>query len=248
MKFGLIGDGYAAQRHRKAIEHVDGVLYWVYDPLKYDHFKLRLELAKLLAVDYVIIASPNYLHYQQTKYVLDNSNAKIICEKPLCMPWEPIIDNDRISVCLQLRYIENLPLKADLVKVSMTRNKAFFDSWKGDPKLSGGNFYEFYIHYIDLSILLNADFEGEVKEEGEQIREIRRNLDNCPGAYQKWDLMKVDMQSLYNTMYEEILEGRGIKPKDIFYLKYILDRNSDIHGFRTSGITDKIFIPRDQLK
>ncbi|MDD5053450.1 MAG: Gfo/Idh/MocA family oxidoreductase [Sulfuricurvum sp.] len=241
MKFGLIGDGYAARRHKKAIQHVGGSLEWIHDPPKYEQTK-EVEV-NYNGVDYVIIACPNYLHHLYTKRILANSDAKVICEKPLCLPWEPIIDDDRINICMQLRYMENLPEPAetDLINVTMVRDADFFKSWKGNPRLSGGNFYEFFIHYIDLAILLDADFEGEVKSEGTQIREIITLNGKAI------DLMGMDMQALYNRMYEEILAGRGIKPRDVFYLHYILDKNSEEHGFRYSGTIHKVRIGREQL-
>jgi len=255
MNFAIIGDGYAAQRHKKAIEHVGGHLALLLDPkIQADWanvWKRIPILAKERKIDFFVIASPNYLHYEQCKFLLGETDAQIICEKPLCLPWEPIIDDDRINIFLQLRYIENLPKQADLVRAIMVRNQQFFDSWKGDPRLSGGNFYEFFIHYVDLAILLNADFEGEVKEEGEQERQIIGHYDEigAPPNGANWyiDIMQIDMQSLYNRMYEAIATGNGTKPKEIFYLKYILDKFSNEYGFKTSGTTGKILIGKGQL-
>ncbi|MDD2679534.1 MAG: Gfo/Idh/MocA family oxidoreductase [Candidatus Omnitrophica bacterium] len=244
MNFGIIGDGYAAQRHKKAIKYIGGNLVWIYDPPKYggDEMEMNLSFASKGNADWVVITSPNYLHYIHCKMVLRTTEAKIICEKPLCLPWEPIIDDDRINICLQLRYIENLPKQAESVRAFMVRNEQFFNSWKGNPKLSGGNFYEFFIHYIDLAILLNADFEGAVWETGEQERKI------IISYKQEIDIMKIDMQSLYDKMYEEILDDNGIKPRDIFYLKYALDKFSNEYGFRKSGVTNRIEIGKDQLR
>ena len=51
LKFGLVGDGYIADRHKKAIQHIKGELIWVYDPTKNPSCKLD-ELN--LNVDYVL--------------------------------------------------------------------------------------------------------------------------------------------------------------------------------------------------
>lgn len=262
MRFGLIGDGIIAKRHKEAIKHVGGELAWISDPI-YPKYAWTVDAKNILTgnfpdyamfnnVDYVVICSPSYLHREHTKRALSDSpdSTKIICEKPLCLPWEPIIDDDRINVCLQLRYIENLPKKADLVRAVMVRDDAFFKTWKGNPQLAGGNLYEFFIHYIDLAILLNADFEGQVLQEGKQVREI---------IYTKFDwslqrngrfildMMQLDMQSLYDKMYEDILDGGGIKPKDIMYLMWILNQNSAKYGYRYAGFHNLIHIGKELL-
>jgi hypothetical protein len=311
----MFGDGYAAQRHKEAIKHIGGELRWISDPtilhkvssiighsvLDFKNVIDNETKAELIAappssyhfnsVDYIVIASPSYLHREQTKMALDNGR-KVICEKPICLPWEPMIDDDRINVCLQLRYIPNLPRKADLVRAVMVRDKAFFDTWKGDPRLAGGNLYEFFIHYIDLAIILGADFEGSVQSEGKQERQIcyykdfpeevkrisvfemqsrgfirgGRINEELIGEYrydetkdeyiyslpahkgiETIDIMGVDQQSLYNLMYEDIIQGGGVKPKDIFYLIWVLNQNSTKYGFRKSGIEERIIIKKDLL-
>jgi hypothetical protein len=267
IKFGLIGNGKIAQRHKNAIKHVGGELVWVSDPLLKGQelidgtiYQGDIPLCDMKGlegvwgnqIDYVVICSPTYLHRQQTQEAL-KYNKQVICEKPLCLPWEPLIDDDRINVCLQLRYIENLPKAADLVRAVMVRDEEFFKSWKGDPRQAGGNLYEFFIHYIDLAILLGAGFEGSVLPEGKQVREIIFNKEACQGPSIsqnkefKLDIMAIDMQSLYNRMYEDILNGGGIKPKDIFYLTWVLNQNSIKHGFRKSGIDSPIVLGKELL-
>jgi predicted dehydrogenase len=308
MNFAIIGDGRIAQRHKEAIKHVGGTIKWIHDPAKYDQglismhdnivcfggaleacsdmFEAEIRPHSNNQIDYIVICSPTYLHRYHTQLAL-NAGYKVICEKPLCLPWEPIIEDDRINIVLQLRYIENLPKKADLIRAVMVRDEEFFKSWKGDPRLAGGNLYEFFIHYIDLAIQLGADFEGQVLPSGKQIREIkykvlepderavfisdydkmvlktdtsdlrwlRRDNQKCgdwyvryPGEYSETlDIMKLDMQSLYNKMYDEILAGRGIKPKDLFYLTWILNKNSEAYGYRQGGINKPIVIKKELL-
>lgn len=265
MKFGLIGDGIIAKRHKEAIAHVGGDLCWISDPainitegnIGYElragsRIETRLYSAPpaplhYMQVDYVVVCSPTYLHRKQVQEAI-YYGSKVICEKPLCLPWEPLIDDDRINIVLQLRYIEGLPKKADLVKAIMVRNEEFFRSWKGDPTLAGGNIYEFFIHYIDLAILLGADFEGAVYPEGKQAREIiTRYEDNGMPMVSVLDIMLLDMQDLYNRMYADILNGGGVKPKDIFYLTWILNRNSELYGYRNSGKEKTIKIPKSLL-
>jgi len=261
----MIGNGAISARHKEAINHVGGELKWIYDPLFSDaksmlsatvpsDVLLLSRLPNLLTirnVDYVVICSPTYLHRSQIKMVLNTEIPQIICEKPLCLPWEQLIDDDRINVVLQLRWMRELPKRANLVKAVMARNDTFFQSWKGDPRKAGGNIYEFFIHYIDLAIQLGAAFEGEVIPEGKQVREIHGMYDEIGappnGALWCYDIMQVDMQDCYNRMYEDILKGKGIRPKDIFYLTWVLNRYSDLFGYRFGGIGQKISIPKEML-
>ena len=228
MRFGLIGDGKIAHRHRHAIEENGGRIIRVHDP-KYGKESDPLNGEFFEDLDYVTICSPSILHREHIKLCL-KYDKKIICEKPVALPWEPMIEDDRVNVVLQLRWID-LPEKADLVKVVMVRNDAWFKLWEGDPRKTGGLLYHLFIHYIDLALLLGARFEGLVVSEGEQIRMI-----------DDLDIMKLDMNDLYFKMYKDTIRGRGVKPKDLFYLHWWLDRNSDIYGYGTDLLNKKIVI------
>lgn len=207
--------------------------------------------------DYVVICSPSYMHYQQIKAILKfNQAPKIICEKPAFLPWEPIIDDNRINIILQLRYLSNLPKKADFVSVRFVRDEAYFKSWKGDPKKTGGLFYNLFIHYIDLADRLGADFEGIVVKDGKQEKYIgtRWSIEIYPTINYKYikdidkiDLLNIDMQSCYNRLYEDILNGKGIKPSNIFYLNWILQRNSEIFGYGKNGLGKAIIIKNELI-
>jgi predicted dehydrogenase len=264
LRFGMIGNGTIAGRHKEAIKSINGVLRWVSDPalvtdegkIPYCSFDQNAYMSNLPPsdwmfdlVDYIVVCSPTYLHRHHVKEALKH-NKQVICEKPLCLPWEPLIDDDRINIVLQLRYIENLPKKADLVKAVMVRDEEFFKSWKGDPRKAGGNIYEFFIHYIDLAILLGANFEGAVSPKGAQERKII--YDKEYGLVQdeaEIDIMKIDMQHLYNRMYEDICcsQTGGVKPRDIFYLSWILNRNSELYGYRKGGFDRPIKISKELL-
>lgn len=279
MKFMLIGDGGAAQYHRKAIEFVGGNLNVVVDPKYFtmNPNKIDATINKnilwaddlcsipetyLAKIDYFVIASPSHLHRKQIKFLLkqiDNGYRKtqIICEKPAFLPWEiPILD-DRINIVLQLRYLENLPEKAALIIARFNRNKEYFLTWKGDPKKTGGLFFALFIHYLDLAILLHADFRGYVSHDTKNERFIGTKLswpeeiwsanDKYIKDCDKIDILKIDMQSCYNRMYEAILQGNGIKPEDLFYLNWVLQRNSEIFGYGKNGINKSIKIDKELL-
>ena len=232
MKFGLIGDGNIARRHKEAIRHVEGELAWIYDPIKYGDSS-----AKLLQVptDCIVICSPSHLHREHIKTALDCTQS-VIVEKPLCLPWEPIIDDDRINVVLQCRYLD-LPESARGVTVKMVRDFSYFNTWKGNSRMTGGIFFNLFIHYIDMAIKLGADFIGRIVSEGSQVRMV----DNV-------NLLKQDIQMAYNRMYEAILQGKGIKPADIMYLHYVMEKYSHEYGFGRNLMNKTVEIPRDALR
>jgi predicted dehydrogenase len=259
MKFGLIGDGYIAQRHRKAIETLGGQIAKIYDPIKYkeichnysdesekhlfqkpfhDGYPLdrpyELNESFFDDLDYVVLCSPSNLHREQIKSALHH-NVKIICEKPYVLPWEPIIDDDRINIVLQLRWLDDLPEKADLVKIVAARGKQYFESWKGQAINTGGIFYNIFIHYIDLALRLGAKFEGKIIPEGRQERWVDDK-----------SLMIMDMDKAYLNMYNDIvLNNNGVKPKDLFYLHWILNKSSDFYGYGLNAIDKTITVNTD---
>lgn len=306
LKFALIGDGSVAKYHRRAIEHVGGDLVWIVDPkygsnTTYNGIVCSDNLSKMMGVknfiDYYVIASPSNYHRSQIQYLLSNLNStwkefQIICEKPAFLPWEPIIDDSRLNIVLQLRYLPNLPDKAEKVVAHFVRDEAYFKSWKGDPKNTGGLFTNLFIHYIDLAIKLGADFEGSVSHTGKQKRMIlgdfkyeeieyigkvddprRKTLEAQNKTYQtpigkmrngcidlydesgiidgeykfELDLLNIDNQDCYNLFYEDILSGGGIKPKDVFYLSWVLQRNSELFGYGKAGIGKTIKIGKELL-
>jgi predicted dehydrogenase len=229
MKFGLIGDGKISHRHKHAVKENGGVIYKIHDP-KYGDECIPLDEEFFAGLDYVIICSPSYLHREHINLSLKYGK-KIICEKPMCLPWEPVVSDDRVNVVLQLRWMD-LPDKANLIKVTMARNDEYFKMWEGDPRNTGGLLYHLFIHYIDLALLLDAKFEGRVISKGEQVRMV----DDI-------DIMKLDMNDLYFKMYNDIINyDKGVKPKDLFYLHWWLDRNSDIYGYGTDLLNKKIII------
>jgi len=208
-KFVLFGDGNQAQLHRKAIASIGGEIIAVYDPPKYGRIPLREALD---AADWAVIASPNYLHYEQIKIAL-RRYVDVIVEKPMHLPWEPTIDNDRINVVLPYAYLNDLPSKADMVQVKMVRDDAYYQTWRGDPLKTGGVFYHLFIHYVDLAIRLGASFDGSIDSSGDQCRLV-----------DEYNLMDVNMSDLYAVMYNEIIfNDKGIKPKDMFFLDWIME-------------------------
>lgn len=101
MNFALIGIGYIAPRHLRAIKETGHTLVAAYDPrdsvgildqyfpnasffTEFERFDRHLEKLRRAGhgVDYVSICSPNYLHDAHIRFAL-RIGANAICEKPV---------------------------------------------------------------------------------------------------------------------------------------------------------------------
>ena len=254
LKFTLIGDGQVAKYHRKAIKYVGGEIVLVIDPKNGDEFPKNSFAnpykQEFGVTDYFVICSPSHCHRQQIQYLLSNLKStwkefQIVCEKPAFLPWEPIVCDSKINVVLQMIYEPALQLikKASKVRVQFVRDESYFKTWKGDPKKTGGLFYNLFIHWIHLSHLLGCDFEGKVVTSGEQYRYIYDTEVSEP----IFNLIGVDTQYLYNRLYEEVVAGNGIKIEQLFYLNWILARNSELFGYGKDAIGKVVKIGRELL-
>lgn len=229
--FGIVGAaGYIAQRHKEAIKRIGGKIVIEYDP-----FLSNLQYARDIFkwnFDYLVICSPSNTHYSYIKMGLDYGR-KIICEKPAFLPWQPIIDNNDINIVLQYNWlkIEN-PNEIDMIEVIMNRDIDYFKSWKGNSMLTGGIFFNLFIHYIFLALKFNRPFMGKIVQGEKQYRRIG-----------KIDLNLVDIDCLYEKMYFDIIfNDKGIKPKDIFYLMWFLNRCNMKFGMAKNCLYNPIYI------
>jgi UDP-N-acetyl-2-amino-2-deoxyglucuronate dehydrogenase len=221
--FALIGAaGYIAPRHFKAIRDNGHRLVAALDPsdsvgiidsyfpeadffTEFERFdrhveKLRREKSDR-RVDFVSIASPNYLHDAHIRFAL-RIGADAICEKPLVLnPWnvealrelEGEFDR-RVYTILQLRLhpairalkeriasappAPDAPLDIELNQVS-ARGLWYAYSWKGDPAKSGGVATNIGIHFFDMLIWIFGPvrgFEARVAEpdRSEGVLELER--------------------------------------------------------------------------
>ncbi len=207
--FALIGAaGYIAPRHLQAIHETGNRLVAAVD--KHDsvgildryfreaRFFTEIErfdrhLEKLRhhnsdeRVDYVSIATPNYLHDAHVRLAL-RLQADAICEKPLVInPWnvDQLSDLEqetgrRVYTILQLRVHPQLVAlkkkldalgkgqRADVTLTYVTRRGAWYPvSWKGNPEKSGGVMMNIGIHFFDLFMWLF----GGVEESQVHLRE-----------------------------------------------------------------------------
>ncbi len=193
--FALIGAaGYIAPRHLNAIKDTGSQLVAALDPhdsvgildsyfpdasffTEFERFDRFIELLKRkgTSVDYVSIASPNYLHDAHIRFAL-RVGAHAICEKPLVVnPWNieslKLVEGEtdqRVYNVLQLRlHPSMIALKERIAQalekdpdrifdVDLTyltgRGRWYMASWKGEEKKSGGIVANIGVHFYDILI------------------------------------------------------------------------------------------------
>ena len=146
------------------------------------HVDKRRRAGNGTQIDYVSICSPNYLHDSHTRFAL-RSGADAICEKPLVLnPWNidglMAIEADtgrRVNTILQLRVhpaivalrdrirAENRDRKYEVDLTYITsRGRWYQQSWKGDPKKSGGIATNIGVHFFDMLNYLFGDVQRNV--------------------------------------------------------------------------------------
>jgi UDP-N-acetyl-2-amino-2-deoxyglucuronate dehydrogenase len=191
--FAMIGAaGYIAPRHMKAIKDTGNKLVAALDKndsvgvidsyfpeadffVEYERFDRHIDLLKRrgMYIDYVSIASPNYLHDSHIRFAL-RQGAHAICEKPLVLNPHNI---DALQVVqeetgkqvyniLQLRLHPSIIALKEFVAVEVAKNPTkvfdvdltyltsrgywYFTSWKGDDHKSGGIATNIGVHFYDM--------------------------------------------------------------------------------------------------
>lgn len=189
-KFALIGAaGYIAPRHMKAIRDTGNQLVAAMDindsvGIIDSHFPeaqfftdfelfdahINSERRTGRGLDYVSIASPNFLHSAHMQWAL-RSGSDAICEKPLVLQPEQIDElkeieadtGNKIHTILQLRLhpaildlrdrVAQMP-KGEKVDVDLTyitsRGNWYLKSWKGFTEKSGGIATNIGVHFYDM--------------------------------------------------------------------------------------------------
>lgn len=179
-RFALIGVGYIAPRHLKAIKDTGNLLTAALDPgatvgvldsyfpeaaffTEPEVFEAHIED---YPVDWVAIASPNHLHEAHIRMAL-RQGAHALCEKPLVLEPESLDRlaeleeryGRRVYTVLQLRVHPALQalkekLSGEAKDVLLTyitgRGPWYLKSWKGDVRKSGGLATNIGIHFFDL--------------------------------------------------------------------------------------------------
>lgn len=209
--FAMIGAaGYIAPRHMSAIKETGNNLVAALDKndsvgiidsffpnadffVEYERFDRHLDLLKRQGtnVDYLSIASPNYLHDSHIRFAL-RQGAHAICEKPLVLNPHNIDalkvvqeeTGKQIYNILQLRLHSSIIALKSYVAAEVAKNpdKVFdvdltyltsrgnwyFTSWKGDEHKSGGIATNIGVHFYDMLGWVFGDIkknEAHIKRE-----------------------------------------------------------------------------------
>jgi len=204
--FALIGaSGYIAPRHMKAIKETNNNLIAALDPYdgigimdshfpqasfftefeRFDRFVDKWHRDGNKKIEYISIATPNYLHDAHIRFAL-RSGADAICEKPLVLSPHnvnqlKVIENEtgkKVNTILQLRLhpsiielkervsqeLEQNPNKIydiDLTYLT-SRGKWYFVSWKGDENKSGGIASNIGVHFFDMLSWIFGELEENI--------------------------------------------------------------------------------------
>jgi len=213
MRYAIIGSGgFISTRHVQAICDTGGqvVLTCDIDESKnsdFTNYRDMFQSKKFKEeVDAVVICTPNFLHRQMIIDALA-TNRKVLCEKPLILGnnFEGL---DGVLVVLQLRYHDFIPdIKKALKKknneieiiMKVYRDQKWWDSWRGDPKKSGGILIGLGIHLFDLIIFLlgNEYF----------ILESKKSRKKCTGI--------ISFPTATVKYHIEVLDSREGQTRDI---------------------------------
>ncbi|AIF47926.1 Gfo/Idh/MocA family oxidoreductase [Dyella japonica] len=221
------------------------------------HVDMRRRARNGGQIDYVSICSPNYLHDSHMRFAL-RSGAHAICEKPVVLnPWNidglEEIEREtgrRVNTILQLRLHpaivalrdkvarerRDTKYEVDLAYVT-SRGHWYLQSWKGDPKKSGGIATNIGVHFFDMlhhifgklqSNVVHLSSEtkaaGYLEYEKARVRWfLSVDIEDVPaairdGGQRTYRSITVDGQEiefsggftdLHDRSYAEILSGRG---------------------------------------
>jgi len=185
-KVGIIGCGKILVRHLEAIDRNKN--FELVSLCDLDQNIVDLEASKrgvsgyvdyrdMLSkedINFVVIATPNSLHYSQAKYCLENS-CDVLVEKPACLDHNLIqelktiadANRQKAHCVLQVRLNPVVSFTKELLEsnllgkirgISLTqrwqRPKEYFQNWRGIPTVGGGTLHECGIHYLDIMCYL----------------------------------------------------------------------------------------------
>jgi UDP-N-acetyl-2-amino-2-deoxyglucuronate dehydrogenase len=118
--FAIIGLGFIANKHIKAIQSIGGKILFICDTNQenidkvfaakfYTDWIAMTDDEDFKKVEYVVICTPNNTHFSIATFMVDLGK-KVICEKPIAMDTEELTDlfngsyNENINCVYQMRY------------------------------------------------------------------------------------------------------------------------------------------------
>ncbi len=193
VKFAVLGFGRIGRRHAEIIHnHPEAELSALVDCVKPDFdlgslreipffYSLEEFLESQIAVDVVVVASPNGLHAQHALQCL-NAFRHVVIEKPMTLNrvdaeqiiYKALQVNKHVFVVMQNRYSPPVQwLKQTLESrilghVYMVQMNCYWNrdhryyqagSWHGTAHLDGGTLFTQFSHFIDIMYWLFGDIE-----------------------------------------------------------------------------------------
>lgn len=182
LNIGIVGAGNFAHFAARAFLTIPGVsIVAVHDSneevglkmgveLKAKSFNNYKEFLSQPSIDLVYIATPPFLHYEQSKKAL-LAGKHVICEKPAAFKVIDALELQSLATSHKLLYVVNLmqrynPLYADVKKIIDEKILGKFlhgffenyasdenlkrDHWFWDETKSGGIFIEHGVHFFDM--------------------------------------------------------------------------------------------------
>jgi|TARA_R110001592_G_scaffold264591_1_gene530039 predicted dehydrogenase len=181
-KVGIIGCGGIFPRHIEAIEANEefelkaicdiqktlveslGKRYKVSSYIDYKEMILMEDL------NFIVIATPNSLHKEQSIFALENQ-CDVLIEKPATFSQKDLNEilkiakkcNQKSYCVLQVRLNPTVSLAKEILNRNLLGNirgfsftqrwqrpLEYFSGWRGEPDVGGGILYETGIHYLDI--------------------------------------------------------------------------------------------------
>jgi len=250
-RFALVGAaGFVAPRHMKAIRETGNDLIAAFDPndsvgvidsyfpeahffTEFERFDRHVDKLRRQGtpVEYISIASPNYLHDAHVRFAL-RSGAHAVCEKPLVInPWnlDALAEIERetgkhIYSVLQFRlhpaiqalrqWVAEAP-KDKVFEVELTyvssRGRWYAVSWKGDRQKSGGITLNIGVHFFDmLGWIFGAQRENIVHV----------NRDDVTAGYLRLERARVRW---FLTTSDKFLAAAGAAPGNRIIRRILVD-------------------------
>ncbi len=280
--FGLVGAaGYIAPRHMIAIRdlgHRLSVAFDINDSVgvidsispqsefftefeRFYDFVYRQKRDPLLALDYLSVCSPNYLHHPHITAGL-RLGVDVICEKPLVPTLDLLNDLEiveretgkRVFNILQLRHhsaIIKLKEKVAIApkdkkfEVELTyitsRGRWYYESWKGDPRKSYGVATNIGIHFFDMLHFVFGELQSSRVHLSEESRAA--GFLEYDGARVRWflsinsnDLPK-NIHGKKSTYRNIDINGEQLEFSDGFTELHTVSYQEILHG-RGYGLRD----------
>lgn len=191
VKIAILGYGNIGKKHTEIVfQNEDYELIALIDPkckppeidsqnpVPYFH-SLREFLDCPLKADIVAVCTPNGLHFEQSKILIEEG-INVIIEKPITLKSEeaeelerlaeerkvhifPVMQNRFSPPALWLKNLIELQILGNIFMVQIScfwnRNHQYYikESWRGTKALDGGTLYTQFSHYLDIMYWLFGD-------------------------------------------------------------------------------------------